>query len=249
MDLKGFVYYKWSWMAKLLMDNTPFKSKFPNSGLVSGRMWFDNVSASGYDDDKTDEDISGIDYTRYRTLELLALEIHRKNIVGSVAELGVFRGAFSAIMNRLFYNSKHYLFDTFEGFSEIDIQYELKNKYTTDEALTRFKNTSIDLVLSKMKYPENCIIKKGYFPDSLNGLEDKFSFVSLDCDLYKPILEGLEYFYPRLINGGYIMIHDYNSAGINWKGCKEAVYEYEKEHGQIPMIPISDNSGTLILTK
>ena len=51
-----------------------------------------------------------------------------------------------------------------------------------------FKDTSVDIVLAKMKTPENCIIRKGYFPDMAEDIDGGFSLVGLDCDLYKPIL-------------------------------------------------------------
>lgn len=64
-------------------------------------------------------------------------------------------------------------------------------------------NTSVESVLSKMPYSNNCVICKGYFPDKTIGLEEeRYLFVNIDVDLYKPILAGLEYFWPRMIPGG-----------------------------------------------
>ena len=39
-----------------------------------------------------------------------------------------------------------------------------------------------------------------------------FCFVSIDTDLYKPTYVGLSEFYPKLVKGGVIIIHDYNST-------------------------------------
>lgn len=57
---------------------------------------------------------------------------------------------------------------------------------------------SPESVLKKLLWGDLAIIKQGYFPESLDGLEDEFAFVHIDCDLQKPIQAGLEYFYPRL---------------------------------------------------
>ena len=57
-----------------------------------------------------------------------------------------------------------------------------------------FGNTSIDLVMKKMVHPKNVEIHKGFFPETTGGVLDKFCFVNLDFDLYKPILEGLRFF-------------------------------------------------------
>ena len=44
-----------------------------------------------------------------------------------------------------------------------------------------------------MTYPNNCIIKKGFFPDTAIGRGTIF-FVSIDVDLYNPIYNALEFF-------------------------------------------------------
>ena len=35
--------------------------------------------------------------------------------------------------------------------------------------------------------------------------------VMLDVDLYRPALEVLRFFYPRMVRGGYFFMHDFNS--------------------------------------
>lgn len=165
--------------------------------------------------------------------------IKERNIPGNMAELGVWKGEFSKIFNRFLPEKKLYLFDTFEGFA-VD-----KDKVQKEDE-NAFKDTSIDLVLSKMKTPENCIIKKGWFPKTTEGVEDDFCLVSLDADLYEPIYAGLEYFYPRLVKGGYILVHDYNN--FHYKGVKEAVNEFCKKY-EIGFVPIVDRSFSIIITK
>ncbi len=193
----------------------------------------------------------GRDYIRWFTFELCAKEIRENRIPGQIAELGVFRGEFAKLLNEVFYDKKLYLFDTFEGFDDRDINQERINldsdKYVfeTSELL---KSTDVDIIMSKMKNKENVIIKKGYFPESLGSLEEKFCFVSLDVDLYGPTFEGLKYFYERLSDGGYIFIHDYNHK--LWPGISDAVKDFENMIGRkLCKVPISDYSGTLVITK
>ena len=98
-----------------------------------------------------------------------------------------------------------------------------------------------------MKYPDKCIIKQGYFPESLDGLEDEFCFVSIDVDLEDSIYNGLKYFYPRMSAGGYIFIHDYNSY---LRGVKKAVKRYEKDTNTLlKKVPITDYDGSLVIVK
>jgi O-methyltransferase len=68
------------------------------------------------------------DYFRLSSLELIAYEIYANNIEGNVAELGVFRGDFAKFINISFPDRKLYLFDTFEGFDEKDIEAEYIKK-------------------------------------------------------------------------------------------------------------------------
>jgi O-methyltransferase len=99
--------------------------------------------------------------------------------------------------------------------------------------------------MPRMPHPEKVVVRKGYFPVTLEGLEERFALVSLDVDLYKPTLAGLGYFYPRLSVGGCIFIHDYNSS--RYKGVRKAVDEYTEANGTLVQPP--DFAGTVVLPK
>ncbi len=190
------------------------------------------------------------DYFRYATFQMIAEEIKRNKIQGDVAELGVFKGRFARCINNEFSDRRIFLFDTFEGFDDKDIKTEIDKNYTFEK---RFKDgtyseTSISYVMSIMPNPDMCVVRKGYFPDTIPDEEIKYSFVSIDCDLYLPMLEGLKYFYPRLSEGGYMMIHDYGHEDY-FLGVRKAVEEVEKLFGKIHKVPLADVSGTLVVSK
>lgn len=176
---------------------------------------------------------------RIAMLRKCVMMLKERHIPGSMAEVGVYTGEFSKLFNRYFPKKKLYLFDTFEGFDS-------KRDQVNDCDLDNFKDTSIEVVLNKMVTPDNCIIRKGYFPYTAEGIEDTFCLVSLDADLYNPILAGLEYFYPRMEKGGYIFIHDFGS--YHYEGVKDAVYKYCNEHGAA-MVPIMDRCLSVIVAK
>jgi O-methyltransferase len=184
------------------------------------------------------------DYIRASAVELIANEIYDKNIDGSVAELGVYRGDFAKIINLAFPDRRLYLFDTFEGFDKRDIKTELENKFSTGEQ--DFSETSVELVLEKMKYKDNCVVRKGYFPETANGISELFSFVSIDCDLYDPMYSGLNYFYKNLNHGGYILLHDYNNK--EYAGIKFALRKFSKENNTA-YFPICDGCGSAVIMK
>ena len=184
------------------------------------------------------------DDPRAATLELMSREIYRYNIEGSTAELGVFRGDFARLINHYFPDRKLYLFDTFEGFDKRDAETDRREKFSP--ATQDFTQTSVELALSKMEHRENCIIRKGWFPDTAEGVDDKFCFVSLDCDLYQPIRAGLEFFYPRLVHGGVIMLHDFNN--MDYQGVREAVKEF-CDKNNTGYVCLSDVCGSVAIVK
>ena len=179
---------------------------------------------------------------RINFLSDFAKIVYRYNVQGSVAEAGVFQGEFAKEMNKYFPDKFLYLFDTFEGFDKRDIQIEEACNYS--EAKEGYLNiTSEKLVLSKMSHPEKCIIRKGYFPETAIGINDDFCFVNLDMDLYKPTIEGLRFFWDKMVDGGIIIVHDYYSEG--YKGVRDAVSEFTKEEGLLPF-PIGDSISIAI---
>lgn len=185
------------------------------------------------------------DFCRVMSLRLAAERINALNVPGSIAEVGVYRGEFAAILNRLFPERTLYLFDTFEGFSSNDLSDE-KTGNLSNAAIGDFQDTNVDLVLARMAKPDKVVVRKGYFPETAEGLDEDFAFVSLDVDLYKPMAAGLRYFYPRLSKGGCMFIHDYNS--LRYKGVKTAVEEFVRETGA-PVVPLPDFAGTAVLPK
>lgn len=184
------------------------------------------------------------DQVRLSTLELVSYEINSKNIVGNVAELGVYKGKFARYINRLFPNRTLYLFDTFEGFDSRDVTTEKQEGFSGGNQ--DFSDTSVKAVFGLMPYPDKCVAKKGFFPESANGVNDNFAFVSIDTDLYEPIYAGLKFFYPLLSKGGYIFIHDFNNNA--YKGSRKAVEQFCNEEN-IGFVPLPDSGGSAIITK
>ncbi len=189
------------------------------------------------------------EYVRCSSLELVASEILEKNVPGAVAELGVYRGEFARLINIAFPERKLYLFDTFSGFNEEQAREDQEKENVRKDLLQlrRFTNTSVETVLSQMKHRENCVVIPGVFPESaVECTESIFAFVSLDCDLYRPIYDGLHYFYPKLSSGGYIFVHDYNND--RYAGAKQAVRQFAEEAG-VAYFPLSDACGSAVISK
>lgn len=179
-----------------------------------------------------------IDVIRYTSLALAISRLRREKVPGSFAEVGVFRGMTSRVIHRLAPERTLYLFDTFEGFPKEDL----------DREDPRFRDTSVAMLERTIGDLNNVVIRKGYFPETAAGLEgESFAFVMLDLDLYKPMLAGMEFFYPRLAPGGFLFAHDYNSPESDW-AVSRALDGYLADKPD-KLIDLPDLWGSVMLRK
>jgi hypothetical protein len=183
------------------------------------------------------------DLPRYYFFRLVFDQLQKEGIRGDVAELGVYRGNTAALMaefaRRL--NVNVYLLDTFEGFSADDLV-NLDAKQPM-----QFADTSLDAVGSLVG-ERNVKFIRGHFPDTETQIPSDalFSLVHLDCDLGEPFLAGLRFFYPRMIPGGFLVMHDYSN--LYWKGAEQAIDTFFADKVE-KVIPIPDKSGTAVIRK
>ncbi len=181
--------------------------------------------------------------SRVLFVQRFAERVYKEGLEGSVAEAGVYRGEFAKYINRYFYNRKCYLFDTFEGFTDYDISKEQDDSLTFANHL---KNVSIEEILSKMPIKENLIVKIGRFPETAIGIDEKFVFVNLDMDLYEPTIQGLRFFYPKMSDGGVILVHDYFNK--SYPNIEKSIYDFERELGKrLHKIPIGDDISMAVI--
>jgi hypothetical protein len=110
-----------------------------------------------------------------------------------------------------------YGLDTFAGLPELSEN----DKLNASEAVLRkahnmFADTSVTEVQSKIDQKgltKYVTLVPGLFTNTLSTLPDKkYFFVNIDCDLYEPHLECLDFFYPRMEQGGIIFFDDYHSV-------------------------------------
>ncbi len=223
-------------LAEKLLGRETLERLIPQYRLVPEPMCRTESPLSGRDMEN--------DYVRIKTLELVSRRI--AELSGAAAELGVYKGGFARCINALMPERRLYLFDTFEGFESSEAMREQRQGRLSGGVYEAHRNTSLERVMGLMPHPEVLRPMPGYFPESLNGLEDEFAFVSLDADLEQSTLAGLEYFVPRMQKGGYIFLHDYNSHAFS--GVKNALERYEQSRAiKLPALPIADVNGTLVL--
>ncbi len=153
------------------------------------------------------------------------------HVEGDVWECGVYRGGTAAMLAEMVRDSgvdkKVYLFDTFEGMPATDAKRDLHRKGD-------FADTSLESVMASITAIERCVIRKGFMPDSFAGLENaKISFAHLDVDIYRSILDCLEFIWPRLSRGGFIVLDDYGLPSC--PGARAAVDEFFAGKAAVPL--------------
>jgi O-methyltransferase len=68
---------------------------------------------------------------------------------------------------------------------------------------------------------------------------EKIAFLRLDGDLYESTKVCLEYLYPKMTSGGFVVIDDYCLTG-----CRKAVHEYIEKHNlQVTLLPVVNGGG------
>lgn len=183
---------------------------------------------------------------RHHTLYHL---LHQADIsLADVAECGCFRGLSayqiaSQLKARRFKNT-FYIFDSFEGLSEYK-QEDFSNA-NTQVYEDRRKHFACDesTVRANLKDFQFISYMKGWIPSRfLEVSHRKFSFVHIDVDLYYPIKESLEFFYPRIISGGIIVLDDYGC--LVFPGAKKAVDEFVAGKADF-FIPLPSGSAFLL---
>jgi O-methyltransferase len=182
----------------------------------------------------------GGDYFRYATLGLAVQRLADEGREGALAEVGVWRGETSALLHRLAPERRLYLFDTFEGFPERDLPAGVEDR--------RFRDTSAAAVRARVGPSENVVLRPGYVPDTLAGLEDeRFALVLLDLDLFDPTVAGLEFLYPRIVPGGYLFVHDYNNPESDW-ACKRALDRFLEDKPEL-VVELGDVWGSAVVRR
>lgn len=172
-------------------------------------------------------------YKRLRFLSLmqaLQLVLDRK-VPGEIAECGVWKGhSAHMIASRLrdcCTSKTLHLFDSFKGLSsrgELDSSRFLMT--AEDEARER-KYFAVDLETVRENLSDFSSIRfyPGWIPERFSEVKDtRFCFVHLDVDLFQPMCDSLEFFAPRVSDGGLMVVDDYGHS--DFEGAKVAVDEF-----------------------
>jgi O-methyltransferase len=153
------------------------------------------------------------------------------NLSGDIWECGVYKGGTAAMMAAMLNDSDRskrlYLFDTFEGMPETHAEKDWHKKGD-------FADTSAEAVARYVGHEDLCVIRKGLIPETFAGLESAaIAFAHVDVDIYKSILDCLDFIWPRLSLGGFIVFDDYGFPSC--PGARAAVDEFFRSERCVPL--------------
>lgn len=157
-----------------------------------------------------------------------------KDIPGDTAELGVFRGGTSRYIAERMHDRIHYAIDSFRGLPYPNEKDGKALRSIWEKRDGKFFSFSPAKVRQYFDPLENIEIIQGFFPRciTLGMRAANYSFVHLDGDIYQTTLDGLKFFWPRMSEGGIIVLDDYDCRRT--PGCKIAFDEYfSKDQPQI----------------
>jgi len=159
--------------------------------------------------------------------------LFQEKIEGDLVETGVWRGGVILLMAAILaeQNSSNRLIWAFDSFSGLPAPNS--SKYPEDKGLKLHKISLLTASLEEVKSnfaaldisTEQVRFVKGWFKDTLpeNNVE-KIALLRLDGDYYESTILALEYLYPKINTGGFLIIDDY----FAFESCRKAVNDYRK---------------------
>lgn len=163
-------------------------------------------------------------YSQDRKYALRELVRFVRGVPGAMAECGCYRGASAYFMATSRPNSILHLFDSFQGLPVGDSA-DVPDAKDTPAWNPGDLSASESMLRSNLAGLGNFAVHKGWIPERFADVEgERFCVVHIDVDLYQPTLACLQFFYPRVNNGGVIVLDDYGFTTC--PGAYRAVKEF-----------------------
>jgi O-methyltransferase len=185
------------------------------------------------------------------TLEVVCRQLEstlQKNVPGAVVELGCYIGTTSLFIRRILdargesASREFHAYDSFEGLPEkgqqdsnaAGIDFEAGKLYVSKkEFLQQFRAAGLAAPITH----------KGWF-DELQpaDMPEQIAFAFLDGDFYESIISSLRLVWPRMSDGGQIIIDDYKRETL--PGVERAIRDFT----QTKSVTIREEQNLAILT-
>jgi O-methyltransferase len=151
---------------------------------------------------------------------------------GDVIECGCWHGhstvAIAAILERHGFNGRFHVFDSFEGglsdfTAKDESSFHLSDREKRD--IQQKFVSSYEFVASVTANFGFVDLHRGWIPAVFSSFQPRpLRFVHIDVDMYEPTLASLQFFWGSLVEGGCMVIDDYNH-GV-FEGATRAVDDF-----------------------
>jgi hypothetical protein len=177
-----------------------------------------------------------VGWIRLETLEHCCMQAVYESIPGDFVETGIWRGGCGILMRAVLravadQTRSVWLFDSFEGLPKPDEESYPRDKDDSHWQLAPYLGVPLEIVKANFTRYEllddRTRFVKGWFKDTvpLAGI-DAISVLRLDGDMYESTWLVLTHLYPKLSQGGFVIIDDYGAL----PNCKAAVDDFRSEH-------------------
>lgn len=190
---------------------------------------FDELKENGLIGSQTAHTLIGMH--RLNQLQTAVETVIQENIAGDLIETGVLRGGACIFMRAILKayaisDRTVWVADSFEGFpwrelkaGQVDVSSFNKWAAPRSQVEENFKRYQL--------WDSQVQILEGWFSDTLPSAPiEKLAILRLDGDIYESTAQALEYLYPKLSPGGYVIVDDY----FAFDECRQAVREYRQAH-------------------
>jgi hypothetical protein len=176
-------------------------------------------------------------------------------LAGETAEAGCWRGlssflicSYRQLRDPSFRGAGHHVVDSFHGLSRLlPVDIGPSPHPGLAEVIARGgpeKESFRHLTERTLASFPDVQFHEGWIPEVLEKLaETRYRFVHIDVDIYEPTWACLDYFHPRMVAGGLIVIDDYGFP--SWPGCKAAVDAWCAAHGESAVL-LTTGNGLII---
>ena len=172
---------------------------------------------------------------RLDNLEACIADVHERGVPGDIVETGVWRGGamiFARALLEVLGDAERSVWcaDSFEGLPPPDAE-----RYPADRGMRLHEARHLAVSLEDVRanferyglLDERVRFLRGWFRDTLPTAPiEQIAVLRLDGDLYESTMVALDALYPKVTQGGWVIVDDYALPA-----CKEAVDDFRRENG------------------
>jgi len=177
-----------------------------------------------------------------------AADVLVRGVPGDFLEAGVWRGGACIFLRALLnvYGDRYrkvWLADSFRGLPKPDA-----GNFPADRGMNLWRDPALSVSVEEVKanferyglLDDRVRFLPGFFKDTLPGPVARLSILRLDGDMYESTIQVLTALYPKLSDGGYLIIDDFSV----FPACRKAVADYRGEHQiSTPIVRVGWNSA------